>query len=115
MLRYYVSRHYIKWRGKLYKKGELLPENFNDHDRVRSIYSSRIARKEVPDEEAPQGQPPQQPLSGQAPTDVTPAAPEVPPEAPKDPADEAPTTPEVPEKGAEEAKPKFTFTPTGTH
>lgn len=99
MLRYFVCRHYIKWKGKLYKKGELLPENFTDHDRVRSIYSSRIGRKEVPDEEAPQSQPPQQPLSGQ-PTTPTP---------------EAPEEPAVPEKGAEEAKPKFTFTPTGTH
>lgn len=99
MLRYFVCRHYIKWKGKLYKKGELLPENFTDHDRVRSIYSSRIGRREVPDEEAPQSQPPQQPLSGQ-PTTLTP---------------EAPEEPKVPEKGAEEAKPKFTFTPTGTH
>lgn len=98
MLRYYVCRHYIKWKGKLYKKGELLPENFTDHDRVRSIYSSRIARKEV-EEEAPQSQPPQRPLSGQPTT------------APA----EAPEEPEVPEEGAEEAKPKFTFTPTGTH
>lgn len=98
MLRYYVCRHYIKWKGKLYKKGELLPENFTDHDRVRSIYSSRIARKEVV-EEAPPSQPPQQPLSGQPTTTPT----------------EAPKEPEVPEKGAEEAKPKFTFTPTGTH
>lgn len=99
MLRYFVCRHYIKWKGKLYKKGELLPENFTDHDRVRSIYSSRIGRTEVPDEEAPQSQPPQQPLSGQ-PTTPTP---------------EAPEEPKVPEKGAEEAKPKFTFTPTGAH
>lgn len=98
MLRYYVCRHYIKWKGKLYKKGELLPENFTDHDRVRSIYSSRIARKEV-EEEASQSQPPQQPLSGQPTTTPT----------------EAPEESEVPEKGAEEAKPKFTFTPTGTH
>ena len=105
MLRYYVCRHYIKWKGKLYKKGELLPENFTDHDRVRSIYSSRIARKEVV-EEAPPSQPPQQPLSGQ---------PTTPPESTPDPAPEAPQEPQVPEKGAEEAKPKFTFTPTGTH
>jgi len=98
MQRYYVCRHYIKWKGKLYKKGELLPENFTDHDRVRSIYSSRIARKEVV-EEAPPSQPPQQPLSGQ----------------PTTPAPEALQEPQVPEKGAKEAKPKFTFTPTGTH
>jgi hypothetical protein len=105
MLRYYVCRHYIKWKGKLYKKGELLPENFTDHDRVRSIYSSRIARKKVV-EEAPPSQPPQQPLSGQ---------PTTPPESTSDPASEAPQEPQVPEKGAKEAKPKFTFTPTGTH
>lgn len=90
MKRYFVCRHYIKWKGQLYKKGELLPENFTDHDRVRNIYSSRIAIKEVPDE---------QPRTS--------------------PSNKAPSTKDVEattssEKGATSAKPKFVFKPTGT-
>jgi hypothetical protein len=33
----------------MYKKGDLLPENFTHHDKARSIYNSRIAVCEVPD------------------------------------------------------------------
>lgn len=42
-MRYYVCRHYIKWKGVLYKKGEFLPEDFSERERVRHIHSSRIA------------------------------------------------------------------------
>lgn len=48
-LRYFVCRHYIKWKGKMYKKGELLPENFTHHDKARNCFSSRIGQCEVPD------------------------------------------------------------------
>lgn len=49
MKRFYVCRHYLKWKGKMYKKGDLLPENFTHHDKARSIYNSRIGECEVPD------------------------------------------------------------------
>lgn len=65
MKRYYVCRHYIKWKGKLYKQGELLPPEFTDHDRVRNIYVSRIAVKEVPDEVSEL--PPQAPAKSETP------------------------------------------------
>jgi hypothetical protein len=50
MKRYYVSRHYIKWKGKLYRKGELLPPQFTHHDKARNIYSSRIGVIDLEDE-----------------------------------------------------------------
>lgn len=49
MKRFYVSRHYLKWKGKMYRKGDLLPETFTHHDKARSIYNSRIGECEVPD------------------------------------------------------------------
>lgn len=49
MLRFYVSRHYVKWKGRLYKQGELLPEEFTHRDKARNIYSSRIAVCDVED------------------------------------------------------------------
>lgn len=58
MTRFYVCRHYIKWKGHLYKKGELLPEEFTDHDRVRNIYVSRIGKMEVEDKPDQKGLPP---------------------------------------------------------
>ena len=49
MKRFYCCRAYLKWKGKMYKKGDLLPENFTHHDKARSIYNSRIGECEVPD------------------------------------------------------------------
>lgn len=53
--RFFVCRHYIKWKGTLYKQGDLLPENFTYKDRDRNIYSKRIGICEVTEETAPQG------------------------------------------------------------
>ncbi|MFI3171100.1 MAG: hypothetical protein R3Y58_01825 [Eubacteriales bacterium] len=43
MPRYYVTRAYVKWKGKMYYKGDLLPEGFTHRDRARNCYISRIA------------------------------------------------------------------------
>ena len=91
MKRYFVCRHYIKWKGQLYKKGELLPENFTEHDRVRNIYSSRIASKEVPDEQ-PRTSPSNKAPSTEEGVEATTSS----------------------EKGTTSAKPKFVFKPAGT-
>lgn len=42
MQRYIVTRLWIKYKGKIYQKGELLPEGFTHHDKYRHIHSSRI-------------------------------------------------------------------------
>ena len=49
MRRFYVCRAYLKWKGKMYYKGDLLPETFTHHDKARSISNSRIGECEVPD------------------------------------------------------------------
>lgn len=49
MQRFIVIRQYIKYKGVLYKKGELLPPEFTERDRCRNIYPSRIGTTEVPD------------------------------------------------------------------
>ena len=46
--RYMVTRRWIKYKGKIYRKGELLPEDFTHHDRFRNIYPSRIGVVDVP-------------------------------------------------------------------
>lgn len=51
MQRFIVTRQYIKYKGTLYKKGELLPPEFTERDRCRNIYPSRIGTTEVPDSE----------------------------------------------------------------
>lgn len=71
MTRFYVCRHYIKWKGHLYKKGELLPEEFTDHDRVRNIYVSRIGKMEVEDKPEQKGLPPLLPDGDVPPPDAT--------------------------------------------
>lgn len=70
MQRYFVCRAYLKWKGKMYYKGDLLPENFTHHDKARSIYNSRIGKCEVPDEKVnpvstPASTPVGTPLTGQ--------------------------------------------------
>lgn len=40
--RYMVTRLWIKHKGQIYRAGTLLPEEFNHHDRFRSLYPSRI-------------------------------------------------------------------------
>ena len=49
MHRFFVCRAYFKWKGKMYYKGDLLPENFTHHDKARSIYNSRIGECEAED------------------------------------------------------------------
>ena len=51
MQRFIVTRQYIKYKGTLYKRGELLPPEFTERDRCRNIYPSRIGTTEVPDSE----------------------------------------------------------------
>lgn len=50
MKRFYVCRAYLKWKGKMYYKGDLLPPEFTHHDKARSIYNSRIGECEVLEE-----------------------------------------------------------------
>lgn len=50
MVRFVVTRQYVKHKGILYKKGELLPPNFTERDRCRNIYPSRIGTIEVAEE-----------------------------------------------------------------
>lgn len=52
MQRFIVTRQYIKYKGVLYKKGELLPPDFTERDRCRNIYPSRIGTTEVPESKA---------------------------------------------------------------
>lgn len=47
--RYIVTRRWVKYKGKIYTAGELLPETFTHHDRFRSIYPSRFGLVEVED------------------------------------------------------------------
>jgi hypothetical protein len=47
--RYKVVRLWVKYKGRVYRAGELLPEEFNHHDRFRLIYPSRVGLVEVPD------------------------------------------------------------------
>ena len=51
MLRYRVTRQWVKHKGKMYLVGELLPVEFSEREKFRNIYSSRIASVDVPDEE----------------------------------------------------------------
>lgn len=66
MQRFIVTRQYIKYKGTLYKKGELLPPEFTERDRCRNIYPSRIGTIEVPDPEEKAGgiAAPKAPLTG---------------------------------------------------
>lgn len=47
--RYIVSRAFIKHKGVYYKKGELLPVEFTERDRMLNAQSYRIAPIEVSD------------------------------------------------------------------
>jgi hypothetical protein len=49
MLRYFVERQSVKYKGKMYLEGELLPETFTEKERFRVLYPSRIGTKEVPE------------------------------------------------------------------
>lgn len=53
MLRFVVTRQYVKYKGKMYKKGELLPPEFTERDRCRNIYPSRIGTTVIVDSSAP--------------------------------------------------------------
>lgn len=66
MQRFIVTRQYIKYKGTLYKKGELLPPEFTERDRCRNIYPSRIGTTEVPDveEKAEEVDVPKTPITG---------------------------------------------------
>jgi hypothetical protein len=51
MLRFKVIRQWVKYKGRLWYVGELLPTTFSERDRQRNVFTSRIAAVEVPDEE----------------------------------------------------------------
>lgn len=99
MKRYYVSRHYIKWKGRLYRKGELLPPEFNHHDKARNIYSSRIGEMEL--EEAPKA-----PLADSGEKGNLPPSPE---SSQASSAAESKPSEHPSQDGASGAAPKFTF------
>lgn len=48
-LRWHVIRGTIKYKGKVYSAGELLPPTYTSHDRIRSVYFSRVEEINVPD------------------------------------------------------------------
>lgn len=47
--RYKVVRLWVKYKGRVYRAGELLPEEFNHHDRFRLTYPSRVGLVEASD------------------------------------------------------------------
>ncbi|HEY8401361.1 MAG TPA: hypothetical protein VIK89_08875 [Cytophagaceae bacterium] len=51
--RFKVARKWVKWKGKVYYEGELLPPNFTEKDKYRNIYSRRLIKVEIPDEPTP--------------------------------------------------------------
>lgn len=79
MTRYFCCRHWVKWRGKIYKKGELLPEEFTHHDLARHIMSSRIGKCEVEESAPAEGS---NEITPPAPPQPTPPAPVTPTAAP---------------------------------
>lgn len=87
--RYVVTRLWIKYKGAIYREGELLPESFTQHDLIRSMYPRRVGVVEIPDEpETPEGANPGEPST----TDQT----QQPPPAAQTPvAPIVPTPPEV--------------------
>ena len=62
MRRFIVTRQYVKFKGKLYNKGELLPPEFTERDRCRNIYPSRIGTVEI-EEKTEENSAPMQGLS----------------------------------------------------
>jgi hypothetical protein len=52
MERFFVCRAYLKWKGKMYYKGDLLPVTFTHHDKARSMYNSRIGECDVKEEQS---------------------------------------------------------------
>lgn len=143
MQRYFVCRAYLKYKGTLYVKGELLPTTFTHHDKARSVYGSRIGvcevEEKVVDETVKAPSPITTPLSGEIKVEVeakeevtvpeSAGTSEVEDEIPEEVSnaivvtetsilDVPPETPidEVPETGSSSAAPfAFTFNaPTGT-
>ncbi len=51
--RFKVARKWVKWKGRVYYEGELMPPNFTEKDKYRNIYSRRLIEVEIPDEPAP--------------------------------------------------------------
>ena len=82
--RYIVTRMWIKYKGVIYRQGDLLPETYTKHDMVRSMYPRRIGVVELPDEpEIPEGAHPGEPSTTDQtqqppPAAQTPVAPIVP-------------------------------------
>lgn len=104
MQRFFVCRAYLKYKGTLYTKGELLPITFNHHDKARSIYGSRIGVCEVDeaavDETVKAPSPITTPLSGDPGTEKDDIVPE------------SASTDEVPEVAAEAASDAIEVTET---
>ena len=70
MSRYIVTRGVIQHKRKRYKAGELLPENFSEHDRRHNAWPHRIL--EITDEEASKLIPEEVPEEVHQATDVIP-------------------------------------------
>jgi len=51
--RFKVARKWVKWKGRVYYEGELMPPNFTEKDKYRNIYSRRLIKVEIPDEPTP--------------------------------------------------------------
>jgi hypothetical protein len=52
MLRYKVARGWVKFKKQVYREGQLLPLEFTERDKHRSVYSRRIEQVEISDEPA---------------------------------------------------------------
>ena len=50
MIRFKVERGLVKYKGKVYYQGDLLPVNFTEREKARQVYSRRLIQVEVPDE-----------------------------------------------------------------
>jgi hypothetical protein len=50
MLRWQVIKGFVKYKGKVYYQGQLLPASFTDRDREHQVYSRRLIKVEIPDE-----------------------------------------------------------------
>lgn len=48
MLGYQVTRHWIKFGGKIFRKGDFLPENFTERDKESLTYGRRVVQAEMP-------------------------------------------------------------------
>lgn len=50
MTRFVVIAKQVKYKGKMYNVGDLLPPNFSEKERFRLLYPSRVGTVEVAEE-----------------------------------------------------------------